>query len=76
MGTGKVKISAQIWTLCGPRPGKLIEIVSNDIPSDADVVCAGYDVDEDTIVLEFKSHFIPDDEVKWYQGPIFREMSR
>lgn len=75
MGRAYVKIAAELWKLCGPRPGEIIEIVSNDIPPDSELESVGYDVRRDVLEVILSSPSLPlssDDEPIELNGPVFQ----
>lgn len=73
MGTAIVQVSVELFKLISPEPGSIIEVASNDIPSDAEF--GGLVLRGDTFYVEVKSPSIPDvsfgAQLPMLRGPTF-----
>lgn len=78
MGKAIVEITGELWKLCSPQPGNTIEVVSNDVPPDAELNQITYDAYYDRFQLVLSSPFFPDRipgsslELPRLSGPVFK----
>jgi len=71
-----VYVSGSLFTLVASQPGKVIEVVSNDIPPDAELIAVSYDYFTDQFFVTLQSASLPD-VPPWQQlprlaGPVLR----
>lgn len=78
MGKAIVEITGELWKLCSPQPGHTIEVLSNDVPADAELIQVVYDAYYDRFQLVLSSPSLPERvpgsslELPHLQGPVFK----
>ncbi len=74
-----VAVSAPLLFLVGPRPGWLVEVVSNDVPTGAVLVGTAYDWERDQFIVVLEHPSLPEteggDPLPRLTGPVFREVA-
>ena len=76
MGLATVDVTEELWKLCGPQSGTIIQVVSNDVPPDAVIEGCGYNLMKAKFVITLSSPSIPDvgedSPLPKLLGPVFR----